>query len=344
MLMVGLLALTAQCVVPHKALRVLATSRADVVESRWESGHVLVKLWLGDRPVWLLLDTGASATLLRTSILDDVGAKPLGQAELVSLGHRAAIRLYTGGTLRIAALEVDVPSFGALDEPAPALEGLRDVDGIAGFDVIAWCVIELDPQRQLVMAAAPGRNLTNGTDTHFHLHQRVPIVDAELAFEDGTTVCAPFIFDLGSNADVQLLGSFAAQHGLRSRITEVGQAVHAAFGADERGVEGRAATLRIGRGVMQKPNVFIVSDSAASFGIADVVGTIGFGVLNHFIIRLDYAGDRIALIPINLLASRDTSGLCDKPSIRWPGMSPRSGGPLVIPSMGGPRKVACPTR
>lgn len=278
----------------------LTGSRGGAVASRWVAGHILVRMWLDERPLWLLLDSGASTTLLRSAILDSIGARPLGDVVLESAAQRSTVRLFAGATLRAASVEVHVPAFGELPARSPALEGLKHVDGIIGYELFDQASVEIDPRRQevRVLASDDADSIPRG-GLQVELARRVPVIVADVTFRDGTVLRAPFIFDLGSNADVQLLSHLSGEHDATSLMSDGSPSVHSGFGADERGLEGHVPALRIGSSVVRDPSVFVMDGDSARFEIPNVAGTIGFGVLRHFAMRVDYARRRLTLAPID---------------------------------------------
>lgn len=302
-LQVCLLACVAECAGRAAPLAVLSESAGGSVASRWVSGHLLVRMWLGDRPLWLLLDSGASTTLLRRPILDSIGARPLGDVVLASGAKQSTVRLFAGATLHAGSVEIDVPSFGELPPRSPALDGLSHVDGIIGFELFDQALVDIDPRTQQVrLLASDAADSTARADLHFEVARRVPIVVADVTFRDGTVLHAPFIFDLGSNADVQLMRALSAEHDPASLVADGAASIHSAFGADERGLEGHVPSLKLGNSIVRDPSVFVIDGAAAGFGIPNVAGTIGFGVLRHFAMRVDYARHRVTLVPIDKAA------------------------------------------
>ncbi len=289
-----------QCAGHTEPRLMLAGSRGGAVASRWVAGHVLVRMWLDERPLWLLLDSGASTTLLRPAILDSLGARPLGDVVLESAAQQSTVRLFAGATLRAGSVDIHVPAFGELPPHSPALEGLKHVDGIIGFELFDQASVEIDPRRQDVRVLAPddADSIPRG-GLRFELARRVPLIVADVTFHDGTVLRAPFIFDLGSNADVQLVRHLSGEHDAASLVSDGSPSVHSGFGADERGVEGHVPALRIGSSVVRDPNVFVMDGDSARFEIPNVAGTIGFGVLRHFAMRVDYARRRLTLEPID---------------------------------------------
>lgn len=318
----SVLSFSLACARTGSAPGILAPDRGGVVESRWEDGHVFVRLFLGDRPLWLLLDSGASNTLLRANVLADIGALPVGAVLMDGTARRFPVRAYTGATLRAGpgdAVAFPVPTLYELPAGVPALDGLRGVDGIVGFELFAQSRVVLDPNRRMVrVLARTDSGPRERDDVGFEVRQRLPVIDAELWFTDGTSVRAPFILDLGSNGDVRLTPAFAADHHIEAHITNRERAVQAGLWVDERGVEGKALAVKIGNTILRTPGVFIASDSIGALARAGVAGTIGLGVLQHYRMRLDYSAQRVTLRRIIVFAERDTTTHCQPAAPRRP--------------------------
>jgi len=340
-----------ECAHPRTEPGVLAPDDGGVVESRWENGHVFVRLRVGDQPIWLLLDSGASNTLVRPGVLAAIGARPLGDALMDGTVRHFPVRAFSGATLRADTVSIVVPTLYELPRGVPALDGVRGVDGIIGFELFSQARIVLDPQQHTVRVLALNDRETRArADLGFHVRRRVPVVDAELRFADGTYVRAPFIVDLGSNADIHLARSFAVTHELQSRLTDAGETYQAGLWAVERGAEGHAVALKIGHEIVATPNVFIGGDSVSSFAEPDVAGTIGLGVLQHFRLRFDYGSGGMSLRRINTVALRDSTGRAcltkapRRPVVLRGGPTSRSnGGMVTISTDAGTSDSACPT-
>ena len=214
--------------------------------------------------------------------------------------RQSKVRLFAGATLRAGSTDIHVPAFGELPPHSPALDGLKNVDGIIGFELFDQASVEIDPRRRevRVLATDDADSIPRG-DLHFELARRVPIVVVDVTFHDGTVLRAPFILDLGSNADVQLTRHLSSEHDVASLVSDGSPSVHSAFASDDRGVEGHVPALRIGSSIVREPGVFVMDGSPAGFEIPNVAGTIGFGVLRHFAMRVDYARRRLRLVPID---------------------------------------------
>lgn len=288
----------------------LAPERGGIVESRWHDGHVFVRVWIDDRPVWLLLDSGASNTLVRSSVLAAIGAKPLDTAFMDGAANRLAVRAFSGALLRADSVLIAVPTLYELPAAVPALDGAPDVDGILGFELFAQSRVVLDPARRTVRIVASADSSEPSVEAlAFQLQQRVPIVLAELSFADGSRVRAPFILDLGSNSDVHVTRAFAAAHQIEARLTGRESSLEAGLWTNERGTEGHALAIKIGRDVVRAPAVFIAGESEGALAWPNVAGFIGLGVLRQFRVHFDYASHRIALDRVAGFV-RDTARRC----------------------------------
>ena len=298
--MAALAAGTSACA-SHLNYPELAARDAGQIESRWQNGHILVKLWVGARPVWMILDSGASNTLLRRSILDELGERPISTVEMDDVGRRRLrVSTFSGATLSGGGRTIEVEEFGELPAQTPALEGLDRVDGIVGYELFDQCQVELDPARRSVRLLAPddsGAVRTPGTP--IELFKRVPLIATELKFRSGATATANLIFDLGSNVDVQVTGTFSQKHDLVSQLDAVESVTESGLRADAEGLEGRATGVRVGRFVAPGPTVAVLPDIGEAGEDSSIVGTVGLGVLRRFVMRLEYSRRLIRLVPIN---------------------------------------------
>jgi hypothetical protein len=300
-LVMAVLAAGTSACASHLNYRELPARDAAQVESRWQNGHILVKLWVGARPVWMILDSGASNTFLRRSILDELGEQPISTVEIGDIGpRRFRVSTFSGATLSGGGRTIEVERFGELPEETRAFEGLDLVDGIVGYELFDQCQVEIDPARRTVRLLAPddsGAVRTPGTP--IEIFRRVPLIATELRLRSGATATANLVFDLGSNVDVQVTGTFSQKHDLVSQLDAIESVTESGLRTDAEGLEGRASGVRVGRFVAPGPMVAVLPDIGESVEDSSIVGTVGLGVLRRFVMRLEYSRRLVRLVPVS---------------------------------------------
>ncbi len=264
------------------------------------NNHVFVKVCVGERPLDLILDTGA-----RDTYLDLRTAERLG----IQLGDRFDVGGAGGGTtpgaqlegasVRLAGSSLVQPVPSSLDiSRMPRREGHR-ADGILGADFISRFVVAIDYLHQQLRLydprtyryAGPGASLPITFDQN-----RFPILDAEVKLADGETLKGRMFVDVGSGAALLLTKSFADEHRLRDRVGPTIRRTGGGAGGPVSSEAGRVAALKLGAVEVSRPITLLAGAAGVTGGGgAGWVGNIGGEVLRRFTVYLDYSNKRIIL-------------------------------------------------
>src|SRR4051794_27270180 len=95
-------------------------------------------------PLWFILDTGASATILNERVAKELGLRAGRRERGTGTGGAIEVGMIDGVTLSMPGVEVSDQTVGAfpLDQFAPVAG--RQVGGIIGYDFIKEFVLEID--------------------------------------------------------------------------------------------------------------------------------------------------------------------------------------------------------
>ena len=265
------------------------------------NNHVFVKVCVGERPLDLILDTGAAATYLNLSTAERLGFKLGDRFDVGGAGPgTVAGAKLEGASVRLAGSTIVQPVTSSLDiSRMPPREGHR-VDGILGADFIGRFVVAIDYVKQQLRLYDPRtyHYAGQGTSIPFTFDQNhFPIVDAEVKLADGAMLEGRMLVDVGSAASLLLTKSFADENRLRERVGRTilrrGGGVGGGMFADV----GRVAALKLGAVQLSRPITQLAGTAGAMNGTEEWVGNIGGEILRRFTVYLDYSSKRIILEP-----------------------------------------------
>src|SRR5262245_28459310 len=257
--------------------------------------HVLVQVTVNkSRPLAFILDTGASAAIIRMATATALGLRLEGEVRAGGAGAGTQQgRLVKNATWSLVGLEgFAQPVTLAIPLPELPTSLGREVDGIIGGEFIRQFVMALDYEartitlhdRQSFTYAGDGQVLPltftpNGD----------PVVDAAVTPIDGKPIDHRFLLDTGSGAALVLHSPFVAEHALPAPQQATISAIGAA-GAGGRivGRLGRVAALEIGRFRIDSPITMFAADKAGAFADATLAGNIGGQIVSRFRTILDY--------------------------------------------------------
>jgi len=261
--------------------------------------HVFVKVCFGERPLDLILDTGAGETYLNLPTAELLG---------ITLGDRFDVAGAGAGTTPGAKLEgasvrlagsslvQSVPS--SLDISRMARREGHRADGILGADFISRFVVAIDYVKQQLRLYDPRtyRYAGRGTSIPITFDQnRFPIVDGEVKLADGATLKGRMLVDVGSAGTLLITKSFADENRLRDRVGPTIRRGGGGAGGAVFADVGRVAALKLGAVQVSRPITQLAGVAGAASGSAEYVGNIGGDILRRFTVYLDYANKRIIL-------------------------------------------------
>ena len=284
----------------------LQTSATSPVSIPFElaTRHIIVKVSVNkSRPLSFVLDTGATAAIIRMDVAKELGLSLYGSANTGGAGAgRQSGQQVKNATWSLVGLDSFAdPLRLALPLPVLPVALGRDVDGIIGGEFIKQFVIELDYQARSLTVhhretfTYSGRGETLPLDFNPDGH---PVLQATVTASDGQTFDRRFMLDTGSGMALILHSPFVAQQNLPGPQSKTIRAIGGA-GAGGRTVGrlGRVAALQIGSFRIDSPITMFSEDKAGAFANASLAGNIGAQITSRFRLFLDYGRRRIILEP-----------------------------------------------
>jgi Aspartyl protease len=257
----------------------------------------------GCSPLWMILDTGSSYTVIDASVSKLLGLDLLGEGIAYGPGQGAtqkfAFARHT--TLTFAGAELSDQTVATLPLGWFSRELGRRVDGFLGSNIFQTYVVEIDYDEQLLRFYDPASYSYSGSGEHLPLEfvwKNIPSVRAEVLTRDGTAIQGIFLVDSGATTAIWLSRTFSNTHPefLSAEETiEVPNVV--AVGGEFSARLGRVPAVRLGKFLVSMPLAQFSQNSSGIFATPGLAGTIGAETLRRFTVIFDYSHREMILEP-----------------------------------------------
>jgi predicted aspartyl protease len=250
--------------------------------------QIVLEVGIGGKgPFRVLLDTAGepSAINLATALEAGLPVDTTAYGEASGTGEET-VRLYAA---ELPEVEIGGVVFGDIDAVALDLARVGErlgvpIDGVLGYSLLAGRIVEIDyPARTLRVFSASPPSPEHVVPLRFREGHHQPVVEVEVA---GRRV--PVTLDTGSSLSLELYRSAAKELGLQALLD-------AAEPDTVTGARGAAAVTqarlpRIGLGPFEIEDVEVVFREGDA---GDRMGNLGNGVLQEFVLTLDYSEEWI---------------------------------------------------
>ena len=249
-------------------------------------------------PLWFLLDTGASITVINKDRAAQLGLPVHGDLEIGTSGASTNFSIVTDVSIAIPGAEIINQRAGAISlSMFEAGLGLP-MGGILGFDFISRFVLEIDFDAQTLSLHNPDtyRYKGNGKLIPFTLEGGRPFVQSKIALTERPLLEGKFEIDSGDTKGIYLNAPFVREHTLASQSQQVaGLKGTSKNYISSLSVNGRVDKLMLGP--------FLINDVPAGFSLGesgfvaspDYAGLIGNAILNRFRVIFDYSHKHLIL-------------------------------------------------
>ncbi len=254
--------------------------------------HIYLEATANDAPVWLLLDTGATASFLDTAATRR--AHPSGDpSKLEPIRLRIAGRPY--GRHRFAPFPLGFSEFDG-----------QTVDGLLGYDFLQNFAVEIDYLgRRLRFHPKATYTMPAGfVSIPLHLLEddsggKLPLATIRVTTADGDTASGDFIIDTGARGVAVLATPFGKTKAwfdpAAPRWTPlVGSG---SLVKNLRLPVGRVRDLQIGPFILIAPVIGVAQDTTGILSATEFSGIVAGELLSRFRVVFDYGQSRLGLAP-----------------------------------------------
>ena len=267
-----------------------APAELKVMKAR--TGHLLVRPVVNGHPAgWFIFDTGSGVDCVTSSSVAELGLERIGAIEAVGAGSKANAPVHRARELILGPLHCADHPLMAVDLAFLEQHLGEKVSGIIGFGVLSRCVAVIDLQRAAISLHDPARyRLPRGEWTALDLSQRAPVITA--VFEGHE---APFLLDTGDHGHV-VFHEPAVRKWKLLEERELTDSKLGGVGGFIAAKSGKIAKLEVGGLTLEDVPASFALEAKGAYARADRAGTLGAGVLQRFVLVVDYGRQRMALL------------------------------------------------
>ncbi len=252
------------------------------------------------KPLFLLLDTGASGSVINESRAKELGLNLEGQTKAATGNGPVEASFVRGVTLNVSGIE-----FPNLTLTSIRLSGLeagfgRPVDGILGYEIFNRFVVEIDYISRIVTLHDPKSYKDSGSGQAIPLmiKDNRPFVRGKIMQVGTKAAEGNFEFDIGQVGAITLGESFTSEHELLKFSRKTLQTNTGSILAGKTSAQiGRLQGLQLGRIIMQNPVTTFVRGNSGEEDTTDYAGLIGAEILRRFKVTIDYSRKQVLLEP-----------------------------------------------
>jgi aspartyl protease len=249
-------------------------------------------------PLWFVLDTGASVSMIDTRRARALGLKSAGNVGASTTGGSTPVQFTKGVNFTLPGVKLTNQTVVSTPFRKEMLDVRRNLGGILGYDFISRFVVEIDYlNRTLTLYdaktfhyAGPGKRLAISIDG-------TPFVPAEVKASGHDPVSARFEIDTGYDGAITLYQPFVDAHPTLKPPADSKRAMRHGVGYSAIGLT--APIERFSFGGFSFSNVdanFTTTEEGTGVG-GDVAGLIGNKLLSKFKIIFDYSRQEMILEP-----------------------------------------------
>jgi hypothetical protein len=252
-------------------------------------------------PLWFILDTGASGTLINTSRVKGLGLKYLDTAKLTGMGGSVKGDYLGGATFSLPGVEVfDRKIVSMPIDPLLSRVG-RVVDGVIGYDFFKLFVVEIDYVAKTINLYDPRGYTYSGPGERVPFRVRgkgTPFTRVKIELAGRDAVEGEFEIDTGADSALSINGPFTEAHGLlKSLAHKSGTLTGAGAGGDSPYISARVGSMQLGRFRFESPVVSFSQDTKGSGASTESAGQLGTEIFRRFRVVFDYSRGRMILEP-----------------------------------------------
>ena len=251
-------------------------------------------------PLWFMLDTGASITVINKDRAAQLGLTLHGDLEIGTSGASTGFSIVRDASFALPGAEVINQKVGAISLSIFEAGLGLPMGGILGFDFISRFVMEIDFDAQTINLRDPNTYEYKGSGKiiRFTLEGGRPFIQARIAVTSGGPWEGKFEIDSGETKAIYLNAPFVREHELASAAPQVtGSKGTSANYMNALTVNGRIDKLVLGP--------FLINDVPAGFSFSesgfvanpDYAGLLGNAILSRFKVIFDYSHKRLILEP-----------------------------------------------
>jgi len=270
-----------------------------VVPFEMGQGHIYLSVIInGSKKVRMILDTGASSSVLYPSVFSEMSFDIVGKLPASGLGGYEEVDLVKIDSLIVDRLKLYDQIAGFFD--IGFIESSNDdilLGGILGYDFLSRFPIMIDYGNRQVVVYNPDTFVfpIDGSVVPFRLISQVPTIEATLVGIKGD-----FLIDLGNSAGLLINNEFAKINNMENYLDDIRTQPRGLYGVG--GIvnvrSAYAAEFAFGDVRINSIRVLLMEEGEGLANSGSIAGNIGSLVLQQFKILFDYASSQVGFYEI----------------------------------------------
>jgi len=251
----------------------------------------------GKSPVKMILDTGASATIVNADRAESLGLKGITGASGSATGGKIEGKMAIGVSIGVSNMYVD--DAHVVIVPMTRTPGF-EFDGILGSDFFNDFVVEIDYLNKVMDLYVPLTFRYRGRGRIVPLKiagRKTPAVAASFRFKNGQRVDANLELDTGADSAFLLNDSFVKRFRLLRTSKGLTQTIGRGADGEQERVLGAAKQVTFGSFLFSDVPVFFSLQKNDASASDQIDGIVGGEVLRRFKVIIDYSRSRMILEP-----------------------------------------------
>ena len=258
---------------------------------------IFVPTLVNGEPVWMILDSGATMSVLSTPVAEELGITTVGTGAGVGTGGLGEVGILQADSLTIGGLTFEEPTLATADLSVFGWHFGREWGGILGYELFARTVVEIDYAESALTIYDPETYVPPEPEPGvieilpLRLDEGIPAVEAEL---DG--VRGYFALDLGNLNYTTVYRPTVEEYGLEERYPDWRPQLVSGFGGANFHRLVKSGELRLGSVSIPEPLAVLTGETEGALARSRELGNIGQDVLRRFRrVTLDYPDWRLIL-------------------------------------------------
>ena len=265
---------------------------AELEVKKARTGHLLVRPVVnGHAAGWFIFDTGAGVGCVTSSSVAELGLEQIGEIEAAGGGSTANAPVYRARELTLGPLHCADHPLMAVDLDFLEQHLGDKVSGIVGFGMLSRCVAVIDLQRATISLHDPASyKLPRGAWTALDLSERVPVITAEFEGHEGR-----FMLDTGDHGHA-VFHEPAVRKWKLLEGRELTDSKLGGVGGFVAAKTGKIAKLQVAGVTIEDVPASFALEAKGTHALTNRAGRLGAGLLQRFLLVVDYGQQRMALL------------------------------------------------
>jgi len=253
----------------------------------------------GSDSVWIVLDSGASSSVLDDALVRSLSLRVSGEHHAHGAGGVQTGLSVDDVTIELPGLSVHRRTMDALDLASlGAMQGGRPMQAILGHELFQSCVVRFDYDAGILDVWDAGRAPRDlpGVTVPLTLDRNLPYVEAVLTVPGRRPLRGRFVIDTGSSQALLVAPDVTRRESLGTAFPRTLVSIGRGVGGELRSRIGRAESFALGSLEFLRPTI-VMPDSGAHITAAGALGNIGGQLLSRCRVTFDYSHHRVLFEP-----------------------------------------------